>query len=218
MFISKVTVVFFALLVSSVISAPVLKERSPDELELLPRAGRITGKAAVIAAQITTRLRTKPGKAVFWSGRVENKKGGAESVRPHAEKFAKTHGKELLHQALARVNIKIPKTNPQQEKLWKVASKVMAKHASGHTHAVLGSSLAKTNIYHSIEKPTLLKNPNVHKLTEHNAQTGAATVVKNVPKRKSKFSFDILTQTRGLLVPRMKLTTTQLHYGCSKLW
>ena len=203
MFISKLTVVFFALLVSSVISAPVLKERSPDELELLPRAGRITGKSAVIAAQIASRLRTKPGKAVFWSGRVETKTG-TESANGHAEKFAKTHGKEVIHQALARVNIKIPKSNPQQDKLWKVASKVFAKHASGHTHAVLGGKLAKTNIYESIEKPTLMKNPKVHKLTEHNAQTGVATVVKNVPKKKSKFSFDILTQTRGLPVPSLK--------------
>ena len=193
MFVSKVFVVFVALLVSSVIAAPVLKEQSPDELQLLPRSGRLTGKAAVIAVQIKNRLRPKPGKAVFWSRSVETKKGGvtvSESANRHAEDFAKSKGKEVIHHSMARVGVKIPKNIRHQGMLWRTASKVFAKHASGDTHAVLGSKLAKKNVYETIEKPILLKNSKVNKLTEHNAETGVATVVKDVLYKKSKFPFD----------------------------
>ena len=182
MLISKIIVVFLALLVSSVISAPVLKERSPDELELLPRSRRMSGKAGVMAARMKYRIKPKPNKSLFWSGRVHTKKGVIESER-YAGKFARMKRKEHIHHALRRANIKIPEDSKHEQKLWRHASKVFAKNASGHVHAVLGSKLAKKSVYKTIEKPTLMNNPKVHKMTEHNAETGESTVVKNVPRQ-----------------------------------
>jgi hypothetical protein len=197
MFISKAFVVFFVLLVSSVIAAPVVKERSPDA-ELLPR-----GTAASVKNKITKFLRPLHDKAVFWSGKVEAKKGGTTSVAPHAAVFAKTHGKEVLRQSLKRADIKIPKNKPQTNDLWRHASKVYAEHSSGDVHAVLGSKLRPGNVYHTVEKPALLNNPKVHTLTEHNAGTKKATVVKPAahPHKKVSLFFcneRILTQILDL--------------------
>jgi len=102
------------------------------------------------------------------------------SAGKDAEKFAKAHGKEVLGKSLAKHGIKIPsKTkSPYSHKLWKFASKVYAQRASGHVHAVLGSTRKPGNIYDTIEKPALMKNKKVTKLTEHKAGSRKATVVK----------------------------------------
>jgi hypothetical protein len=180
MFISKVFVLFFSLLlVSSVIGAPVLTERSLDEVELLPRAGGgMSKKAASAFKKITSFLRPKPGKAVFWSGMFKKKGGGDVSVKRKAENFAKSQGKETIGHALHRQNIRIPGNDPHTNQLWDHASHTFAKHASGETHAVLGPKMREGNVYERIEKPTLLKNDKVTKLTEHNPETGGSSVVK----------------------------------------
>lgn len=180
MFISKVfvQVVFFALLVSSVIAAPIVKEGSADAFQLSARDNHM--KAAVkVARQIKSFLMPKPGKSVFYTGMIPGKKK-LIPVKQHAEHFAKANGKELLGNALARAKIRIPseKKNPHYMRLWEFASRVYAKRAQGVAHAVLGSSVKPLNVYHMIEKPTLLKNPKVQKVIEHNAKTKESTVVK----------------------------------------
>jgi len=186
MLISKVFVVFFALLVSSVIAAPVLTDRSLDEVELLPR--RLDGPTRAIASRIRKTLRPKPNGTVFWSGRVPKNgkkgfKGNGVSVKKYADKFAKNNGKETVSQAMKRTNNKIPNNNKKKMKLWEVSSKVFALHASGDIHAILGSKRRDKNIYDKIEKPTLMNNPKVTKLTEHNVVTGKTTVVKDTTKK-----------------------------------
>jgi len=184
MFISKVFVIFFMLLVSSVIAAPVVKEQSPDA-ELLPR-GRIAASVtyASIKNKITKFLRPQHDKAVFWSGKIPTKKGGTVSVGGHAANYAKTHGKETIGQAMKRADINIPKNHPHSWKLWKHASNVFAKHASGVVHTILGSILKVKNVYHTIEKPILMKKPEVHTLIERNEETKKVTVVKPIPPKK----------------------------------
>ena len=190
MFISKVVVVFSALLVSSVIAAPVITERSLDEVELLPRAGLgFKGAAAAIASKIRSSLKPKPGGAVFWSGKVPGtgkKEGKDVSVKQYADKFAKNKGKETIGGAMKRADIKIPNQSKHNWNLWKTASKFFAHRASGDTHAVLGSKRQQGNIYDTIEKPTLMKNPKVTKLTEHHVASGSSTVVKDTSKSKRK--------------------------------
>lgn len=200
MFISKVVVVFSALLVSSVIAAPVITERSLDEVELLPRAGLgFKGAAAAIASKIRSSLKPKPGGAVFWSGSAPGKGGKNVSVKKQAEKFAKKNDKETIGQAMKRTDIKIPKNNKWYKPLWEMASNVFAKHSKGDTHAILGSKRTPGNIYERIEKPTLMNNSKVTKLTEHNVATGESAVVKDSSKKR-KVSFflnvSILTHTR----------------------
>jgi len=179
MFISRVFVFFFALLISSAIAAPVIKERSPDEPQLSARTIKHMSQAVGIAMRIKKSLRPQPGQAVFWSG-TKSGKNGPVSVGKDAEKFAKVNGKEVLRHALAKQGIKIPppSQNPHSSRLWEIASKVYALRASGDTHAILGSVRRPGNVYDAIERPTLLKNEKVPKLTEHNAETGKSTVVK----------------------------------------
>jgi hypothetical protein len=183
MFISKVffQVVFFGLLVSSVIAAPVVKdsEGSPDVVQLSAR-GNPTMKAAVkIARQIKSSLVAKPGKTVFYTG-TKPGKNGPIPVKQTAELFAKAHRKELLGHALAKAKIRIPSENknPHAMRLWKFASKVYATKSSKVAHAFIGKWTRPGNVYHKIEKPALLKNPKVTKLIEHNGETGETTVVK----------------------------------------
>ena len=180
MFISKaiVQVFFFVLLVSSVIAAPVVKEESPDVVQLSAR-GNPMKEAVKIARRIKSSLVAKPGKTVFYTGTKPGKKGPIP-VKQTAELFAKPRGKELLGHALAKAKIRIPseKKNPHSMRLWKFASKVYAMKSSNVAHAFIGKWIRPENVYHNIEKPALLKNPKVTKLVEHNGETGETTVVK----------------------------------------
>ena len=185
MFISKGFVVFFALLVSLAIAAPVVKERSPDELQLSARgiqpmtqAAKHMKKAIKIMRKIGHNFNPKPDKSVFWNGRSTI--NPHHSVMPEAVKFAKAQKKEVIHHALKTQGIRIPwpATNPHSQRLWNFASKTFAKKASGHVHAFIGPVYAQDSVYRKIEKPELLKNSKVTKLTEHNVGTGTSNVVK----------------------------------------
>jgi hypothetical protein len=189
-FISKVfvQVVFFALLVSSVISAPIVKERSvkersPDSDAFQLSTRNIHMKTAVkIARKIKSSLMPLPGKSVFYTG-MQLGKHKLIPVKQHAEHFAKDNGLELLGPVLARAKVRIPtpEKNPYSSRLWEFASKAYAMRAEGVAHAIVGSTVSKPGgVYHRIEKPTLLKNPKVEKLIEHNVHTGEITVVKKL--------------------------------------
>ena len=181
MFICKVFVhvVFLVLLVSSVTAAPVVKGLLPDTVQLSARENHM--KTAVrIARQIKHSLIAIPNKSVFYTGHKPGKKGPIP-VKQTAEYFAKANEKkQLLGHALAKAKIRIPSENKNlhANRLWKIASKVYAMRSSGVAHAFIGKWVGKENVYHKIEKPTLLKNPKVSKLIEHNGETGAITIVK----------------------------------------
>ncbi|KDR70553.1 hypothetical protein GALMADRAFT_144466 [Galerina marginata CBS 339.88] len=181
MFISKVFLTLFALLLSTALAAPAPIRQAPsrDDLQLSTRGLGQLAKAAGMALKIKKNLHPTPGKAVFWSGSRPGKSGPV-SVGADAERFAAKHGKEVLNPSLQKHGINIPsrKESPYSNKLWGFASKVYAQRASGHVHAVLGSTRRPGNIYDTIEKPILMKNKKVTKITEHNAETGKATVVK----------------------------------------
>ena len=184
MLFSKVYVVFVALLVSSVIAAPVITERSLDEYELLPRAGLgFKGAALKVAASIRQKLRPQRD-GVFWSGKVPGKNGKDVSVKKYADAFAKKKGKETIGAAMKKSDINIPSKSKHNWNLWKTASKFFSHRSSGETHAILGSKRAHGNVYDTIERPTLMKNPKVTKHTEHNVASGSSTVVKDTTKRR----------------------------------
>jgi hypothetical protein len=180
MFISRVLLVLFALLATTVIAAPVWHERSLEELQLSARGFRQIKQAVGIALKLKKNLRPAPHQAVFWSG-TKSSKHGPVSVGADAQHFAHAHGKEVLNnESLKKHGINIPsrKDSPYSTRLWKIASKVYAQRASGDVHAILGSARRPGNVYDTIEKPALLKNKKVTKLTEHNAETGKTTIVK----------------------------------------
>jgi len=177
MFISKVLVVLFALLVGSALAAPLRAERSLDDLRLSSRGLGQMAKAAGLAVRLKKNIRPAPGKAVFWSG-TRPGKNGPVSVGKDAEHFAKAHGKEVLDPTKHGISIPTRKENPYSNKLWGFASKVYAQRASGDVHAILGSTRRPGNVYDTIEKPALMKNKKVTRLTEHDAATGKTTVVK----------------------------------------
>ena len=180
MFISKVIVVFVALLVSSAVTAPVFKEPPPNDLELSVRSTKHMAEAVHVARQIKNNLRPKAGEAVFWSGYKTDQNGKRVSVKEDAQKFAQDKGKLVLNHGLARdgINIPPPEQNPHTPRLWKFSSKVWAQRAHGDTHAVVGDWRNPHSDYDTIEKPILRTSPKVSKLTEHNVQTGVSTVVK----------------------------------------
>jgi hypothetical protein len=179
MFISKIFVVFFTLLVGSALAAPVYTERPLDDLQLSTRGLGHMAKAVRIALRIKKRLRPTPGKSVFWSG-TRPSEHEPVSVDDDAQNFAKAHGKEVLASTLEEHGINIPshEENPYSSKMWDIASKTFAQRTSGHVHAILGSTRRPGNVYDTIEKPTLMKNKKVTKLTEYNAETWETTVVK----------------------------------------
>ena len=184
MFFSKVFIhVVFLLLVGSVIAAPVVKDGSPDAVQLSTRenpAIKHMRVAVKIARQIKNSLKAVPSKTIFYTGTKLGKKGKEIPVKQTAEHFAKANQKQLLGHALAKAKIRIPSENknPHSMRLWKLASKAYAMRSSGVAHAFIGKWTRPENVYHNIEKPTLLKNPKLSKLIEHNGETGATTVVK----------------------------------------
>ncbi|KAF8966086.1 hypothetical protein BDZ97DRAFT_717331 [Flammula alnicola] len=196
MFMSKVLVFFIALLVGSAIAAPVLNERSDDlDLDLVERAPvnplksfKHAAQAVSTIAKVKNGFRPKSGEAVFWSGTRPGKKGPV-SVHDDAQKFANQHGKSTINHGLAQKGIKIPseKENPHSRRLWNVASKVWAQRASGDTHVILGGTVRPASVYNTIEKPVLLKNKKVTRLTEHNMQTGKNTVINTYLQCNSSF-------------------------------
>lgn len=166
-------------LVGIIAAAPIADHS--NELALLSREPNLKhlAQAAKVAFQIKTKLKPPRGGAVFWSG---HKKGanGPTSVYDDAQKYAKDHGKKTLEMALEAKKINIPKEkeNPMSDKLWGYASKKWAQRAKGQTEAVLGSSLRPASVWKTVEKPQLLRNKHVTKITEHNVDTKTHRVTK----------------------------------------
>ncbi|CAA7259003.1 unnamed protein product [Cyclocybe aegerita] len=185
MFAPKCLLIAFALFASLVSAAPIEYSSEGDLASREPEPGiKNLFQAVGIARKINKAVKPKPNGAVFWSGTKTDKKGKQTSVRADAEKFAKKHGKETLNMQLNKHGVNIPDKNPHSPRLWNVASKLMAHRAKGDTHAFLGSKVRPGSVWNKIEKPTLMKNKKVTKVTEHNAATGKKTVTKSRGGRK----------------------------------
>ncbi|KAJ3513421.1 hypothetical protein NLJ89_g2958 [Agrocybe chaxingu] len=184
MFAPKYLLVAFALFASLISAAPIEYSSEGYLAVREPKPIKNLFKAVGIAHKINKAVKPKPNGAVFWSGTKADKNGKQTSVRADAEKFAKKHGKETLNMQLNKHGVNIPDKNPHSPRLWNIASKLMAHRAKGETHAFLGSKVRPGSVWNKIEKPTLMKNKKVHKVTEHNAATGKKTVTKSRSGRK----------------------------------
>lgn len=174
-------IVAFALVARLVASAPIVTNLF-DDAELVIRGASASdkAKAVTIAHQIRRKLRPGLNKAVFWSGTKVDEDGKPVSILKDAKDFAKKTGKETIDMSLKKEGITIPsqQANPLARRLWHMASKTMAKRASGDTHAVLGENVRKGSVWKTIEEKELMKNNKVTKVTEHNPQTGTTKVTK----------------------------------------
>ncbi|KIM34842.1 hypothetical protein M413DRAFT_14879 [Hebeloma cylindrosporum] len=194
MFISKIVVILFAVLVGSALAAPVRIERSLDDVQLSPRGvlkvphsreainRSHRSQAMKVFLKINQKLKPKPGKSVFWTGKVpKNGNPEAVTIQPDAEHWAAVRNKEAIDPMLKKKGVNMPSRddNRYAGALWKHASRVFAHRASGHVHTLLGSVIRKNAIYKNIEKPILMQNNKVTRLTEHDVLTGTKTVVND---------------------------------------
>ncbi|KAF9524940.1 hypothetical protein CPB83DRAFT_860495 [Crepidotus variabilis] len=175
MFTTKYILIAFTLL-SLVVAAPIGgRSIEYDQLEVREPQGKLLG--AVQLAMKVRHLKPPPNGAVFWSGTKTDAKGKTVSVHADAKKLAKETGGKTIGQALKDQGLSIP-NDKNSKQLWRIASKAYAKNAKGEVNAVLGSKVRPESVWNKVEKPTLEKNNNVNKVTEHNAQTGKQTVTK----------------------------------------
>ncbi|KAJ3513417.1 hypothetical protein NLJ89_g2957 [Agrocybe chaxingu] len=183
MFAQRCLLAALVLFASLAASAPIAGYSSDTELlarEPVKSTVKQMTHAVKMAKKLKESIHPKPNSAVFWSGTKTNKKGETVSVKQDAQRFAKYHGKETLNQALKKANIHIPteKQNPHSPRLWNIASKLMAQRAKGETHAILGGNVRPQSVWKKTEKPALMKNDQVTKVTEHNKGTKEKTVTK----------------------------------------
>lgn len=184
MFTSKFLVFFFAAFLAPSIAAPIWHGGS-DTADLQarePAKGSLKHAVQAVSTinKVNKGFHPKEGEAVFWSGTRSGPHDTRVSVHGDAQKFAHDHGKSTINHGLSHNGIRIPdrKENPHSDHIWNVASKVWAERAHGDTHAILGGAVRPQSVYKTIEKPILMKNDRVTKLTEHNMETGKKTVVK----------------------------------------
>ena len=154
---------------------PVVKERSPNVVQLSAREFTMNSPFNLkLKCQITSSLVPRHDKSVFYTGTIPGEEGPI-SVLSMVEEYADKHNKETLGRALERGKIDMALADIS---VWIFASEVYAEKSSGVVHAVIGKWVKEGNVYHTIEKPALLKNPRVTTLIEHNVETWEATVVK----------------------------------------
>jgi hypothetical protein len=117
-----------------------------------------------ISNKLVHALKPEPNMTVVWSGRTKG-----ISVGTKAQKLAEYYDKETVGMALQRLGIKIPtvKQNPLSWRIWELASKILATRARGEVNVVLGKIVGPGSVWMRIEKPTLMKNQKVTKITEH---------------------------------------------------
>jgi hypothetical protein len=169
MFYQRLSVLSLILLVSLVNTAPV-PGRDP----------------ATPSQELNQALKTGPGQAIFWSGKtmVEGKK---RSARLDAWKQAESTGGKTLDMAMKEGGIPIPSKPPpgpkqkiQDQRQWKKPSIIFAKKAQGEIDVHLGEAVKPDSVYNQYEKPKLLANPKVTKVT-HRRPDGSTEVIKGQP-------------------------------------
>jgi hypothetical protein len=126
------------------------------------------------------RVSTQPNTAHFWSGKSINGLGQKVGGANRAAEIAKQNGGTTLETLIEERNIKMPDWDPNNLnsiKAWEDISSEYANGASGEVKAVIGNDLRPGNIWQTKELPTLLKNPNVTKITTVDPVTGLSTVI-----------------------------------------
>lgn len=181
MFHLRILAFFVLWVITLSLGAPIYQERDFFEGNLIARNNAMKN-AVKIARQMKHRLNHfKPGEVLFYSGEKWDREGRNQraSVKPDAVKIGKQNGQLILSQILHKHKIWIPRKaeNPHAPRLWKFASKIISQRAKGETSAIVGER-RKGSVYDTIEKPALLKNPNVPRLTEHNVVTRKKEIVK----------------------------------------
>ncbi|KAF8196417.1 hypothetical protein BJ912DRAFT_955076 [Pholiota molesta] len=177
--ISAPFIVCITLLIGNSLAAPIFIESS-DEL-----VARITHaeEAAAVHAQIHQHVNPKKNTSVFWSGEYRDANGKMVSAGDHARQQEKASGRETLEDHLHSKGIHIPDRNPESRKLWLTASTVYAERSKGEVHTYLGTHQSPHSVYNTLEKPALMNNPHVKKVTEHQLPHGAKTIVKGHRRR-----------------------------------
>jgi hypothetical protein len=136
--------------------------------------------------ELNQALKTGPGQAIFWSGKtiVDGKK---RSSRLDAWKHAESTGGKTLDMAMKDGGIPIPEKVPpgpkksvKSQRKWKKPSIIFAKKAQGEIDVHLGELVNPDSVYNKYERPKLLENPKVTKVTEHRPD-GSAEVIKGQP-------------------------------------
>ncbi|KAF8182582.1 hypothetical protein BJ912DRAFT_978294 [Pholiota molesta] len=172
-------IVCITLLIGNSLAAPVFIESSDELVARMTHAE----EAAAVHAQIHRDVNPKKDTSVFWSGNYPDANGKMVSVGAHARQQAKASGRETLEDHLHSKGIHIPDRNPETRNLWLTASTVYAERSKGEVHTYLGSAVSPKSVYNTLEKPALMNNPHVKKVTEHQMPHGAQTVVKGHKKR-----------------------------------
>jgi hypothetical protein len=136
------------------------------------------GSRAIRSARAITRvlrggLKTDPGQAIFYSGKV----GGERVAWRYAEAEADAHGGTTLGSLLKSRGISIPDHGKIAYKAWEVASKKFAEGASGTVRVVLGDEVDASSIWLRIELKALKRNPRVTRIIKIDAATGRRTTL-----------------------------------------
>ncbi|KAF9472038.1 hypothetical protein BDN70DRAFT_509820 [Pholiota conissans] len=167
------------------LAAPIAPEwnnelvaRAPSHIYLKTFAH--AAQAPTLAKKIKTQVNPRPNGAVYWAGRRPDGHGGLVTVEHDARKIAKLQGKETLEDHLERhkINIPLQAQNPHSKKIWGISSGAFSERTKGEAHAYLGPVQRPQSIYQNQEKPNMMKNPHVTKLTEHDVHHITSKVVK----------------------------------------
>ncbi|KAF9482075.1 hypothetical protein BDN70DRAFT_930339 [Pholiota conissans] len=138
----------------------------------------------MISMKIGRKFKPKKDEAIFWAGCLSTNypkdPNASISMEGPARQFAAAHGKSTLEDHLDKYKIKLPDAskNRHSMQLKEKALKTFAQRAHGETHAYLGSYVRPGSVYTNMEKPILLGNPRITKLTEHRVHAGKYKVVK----------------------------------------
>ena len=145
----------------------------------LPDADLSLQRCGMPSQQLKQALKTGPDQAKFWSGKTNG-----VSSRLTAQAQAKATGGKTLDMAMKEGGIKIPSKPPpgpkqkiQDQRNWKKPSTIFAQKVQGKVDVYLGKVVKPDSVYNVYEKPALMKNPKVTKITEH-SHDGKPNVIK----------------------------------------
>jgi hypothetical protein len=106
------------------------------------------------------------------------------SSRVAAKEYAEKTGGKTLAMAITDAGIKLPDKVPpgpnkraKSQRIWAPPSIKFAKQAQGDIHVFVGKKVNPLSVYSVHEKPLLLKNSKVTRVTEHHLD-GTTNVIK----------------------------------------
>jgi lysophospholipase L1-like esterase len=125
--------------------------------------------------EVRSATRTEPNRAVFWTAQALNEAG----------QIADQFGGTTLEQALERADLSMPgltdRRSPEGDAAWELASRSLARQASGIALLVIGDRPRPGNVWETIEFPTIRENRNVDCVIQIIARTGDEQVIYTRP-------------------------------------